>query len=68
MPGLAVDDLKRDARYYQAATNTILLDVMSNDLGGTAKTLFSVTDGDGNTLTQDFDLIAKDVGSSFSVR
>ena len=58
------DCLKSDSTLYNAATNTILLDVMANDKGGTAKSLFSVDDGDGNPITSDFDLICKDVDSS----
>ena len=37
---------------------------MANDLGGNAKTLFSVEDGDGNPLTADFDLLVKDVNAA----
>jgi VCBS repeat-containing protein len=58
------DLLKTDSTLYDSATNTILLDVMANDKGGSAKTLFSVDDGDGNPITSDFDLISKDVDSS----
>jgi VCBS repeat-containing protein len=60
------DLLKTDSTLYNSATNTILLDVMANDKGGSAKTLFSVDDGDGNPITSDFDLISKDVDSSGS--
>jgi len=60
-----LENLLRDnATIYNALTNTITLDVMSNDLGGNAKTLFSVEDGDGNALTADYTLLAKDVGST----
>jgi hypothetical protein len=52
------DLLKTDSTLYDSATNTILLDVMANDKGGSAKTLFSVDDGDGNPITSDFDLIS----------
>ena len=45
------DLLRSDATLYNVATNTVTLDVISNDLGGNAKTLFSVEDGDGNALT-----------------
>src|SRR5580765_2937962 len=58
------DLLRNDATLYNVATNTVILDVMSNDLGGNAKTLFSVEDGDGNALTADFDLLAKDVNAA----
>ncbi|WP_264267134.1 VCBS domain-containing protein, partial [Pararhizobium sp. BT-229] len=49
---------------YDAANKTITLNVMSNDLGGNAKSLFSVDDGDGNAITADYDLLAKDVGAN----
>ena len=58
------DLLKQNSTLYNSYTNTIFLDVMSNDLGGNAKTLFSVEDGDGNPITTDFDLITKDVNSA----
>ena len=56
--------LVSDSTIYNATTNTVTLDVMSNDLGGNAKTLFSVEDGDGNALTADYDLLAKDVNAA----
>ena len=37
---------------------------MSNDLGGNAKSLFSVEDGDGNALTADYTLLQKDVDAA----
>ncbi|WP_018236390.1 VCBS domain-containing protein [Ensifer sp. BR816] len=49
---------------YNPVSNTIILDVMANDLGGKAKSLFSVDDGDGNPITADYELLAKDVGST----
>ena len=58
------DVLRADGTLYNVATNTITLDVMANDLGGNAKSLFSVEDGDGNALTADFDLLMKDVDAS----
>ncbi|RIX26970.1 VCBS domain-containing protein, partial [Sphingomonas edaphi] len=58
------DDLRNNTTLYSIATSTIILDVMANDLGGKAKTLFSVEDGDGNPITADFDLLAKDVNSA----
>ncbi|WP_294123876.1 VCBS domain-containing protein [Sphingomonas sp.] len=58
------DLLRSNSTLYNTATNTILLDVMSNDLGGNAKSLFSVEDGDGNPITADFDLLAKDVNAA----
>src|SRR5258705_12488652 len=56
--------LVSDSTIYNPSTNTVTLDVMSNDLGGNAKTLFSVEDGDGNALTADYDLLAKDVNAA----
>ena len=56
------EDQLLSLQLYNAATKTITLDVMSNDLGGNAKTLFSVDDGDGNPITADYELLAKDVG------
>ena len=38
--------------------NIVTLNVMSNDLGGNAKTLFSIDDGNGNTNLTDFDLLS----------
>lgn len=35
------------------AGNIITLDVMSNDAGGNAKTLFAIDDGNGNTSLTD---------------
>src|SRR4249919_1293131 len=58
------DVLRNNASLYNVATKIITLDVMSNDLGGNAKTLFSVEDGDGNAITADFDLLAKDVNAA----
>src|SRR6476660_10620592 len=58
------DLLRANSTLYNVATGTVFLDVMANDLGGNAKTLFSVADGDGNALTADFTLLAKDVGSN----
>src|ERR1043166_3259828 len=55
------DLLRANSSLYNVATNTISLDVMANDLGGNAKALFSVDDGDGNPITSDFDLLYKDV-------
>ena len=58
------EDQLLSLQLYNAATKTITLDVMSNDLGGNAKTLFSVDDGDGNPITADYELLAKDVGAN----
>ena len=58
------DVLRANTSLYDAVTGTIFLDVMANDLGGSAKTLFSVEDGDGNPLTADFDLLVKDANAA----
>jgi len=61
------DLLRANSSLYNAATNTISLDVMANDLGGNAKALFSVDDGDGNPIDMtlpddDLDPIPRDDG------
>jgi VCBS repeat-containing protein len=43
------------------AGQVITLDVMSNDLGGNAKSLFAIDDGNGNPLAPDFELLNKDM-------
>ena len=58
------DLLRANSTLYNSYTNTILLDVMSNDLGGGAKALFSVYEGDGDLLDDDFELLVKDVDAS----
>ena len=45
------DVLYDDATLYDRDSKTVFLDVMSNDLGGKAKTLFSVDDGGTGALT-----------------
>src|SRR5262245_11066930 len=45
------------------AGNIITLDVMANDLGGNAKTLWSVDDGNGNTLAPEYELLVKDTAA-----
>src|SRR6266478_6259757 len=42
------------------AGNIMTLNVMSNDLGGNAKTLFSIDDGNGHTNLADYDLMNAD--------
>src|ERR1051325_2638790 len=42
-------------------TNFVRLDVMSNDLGGNAKKLWSIDDGNGNTNIADYDLVQSDM-------
>ncbi|MBS1191150.1 MAG: Type secretory pathway [Rhodocyclaceae bacterium] len=44
------------------ASNTILWDVLANDLGGNAKKLYSIDDGEGATALRD--LLASDVGKA----
>ena len=46
--------------------DVISLNVMGNDLGGKAKTLFSIDDGNGNALAADFQLLAPDVTNGVS--
>jgi VCBS repeat-containing protein len=48
---------------FNNATNTITLDVMSNDLGGNAKKLFSIDDGGTNTFLND--LLANNVNTGW---
>src|SRR5215216_3540488 len=43
------------------AGNVITLDVMVNDLGGNAQALFSIDDGNGNTIASDYELLNSDV-------
>src|SRR5262245_494871 len=45
---------------YSSTSNIITLNVMSNDLGGNAKTLWSIDDGNGNTLAPDYELLSQD--------
>src|SRR3954451_6524909 len=49
-----------------AIGNILSFDVMSNDLGGNAKTLYSIDDGNGNTLAPDAQLLLKDVVNGVS--
>lgn len=49
-----------------AVGNVISLDVMSNDLGGNAKQLFSINDGNGNALASDAELLTKDAVNGVS--
>src|SRR5712671_6121220 len=41
--------------------NVVTLNVMANDLGGNAKKLWSIDDGNGNTNVADYDLVASDM-------
>ena len=62
---LFLEDVLRTTRHSTTLPpRSSLLDVMANDLGGNAKSLFSVEDGDGNPITADFDLLAKDVNAA----
>jgi VCBS repeat-containing protein len=44
------DTLQQDSKVYNATTGYLTLDVMANDLGGNAKTLYSIDDGNGNPI------------------
>src|ERR1700720_116408 len=41
--------------------SVVKLDVMANDLGGNAKQLWSIDDGNGNTSAADYDLLSSDM-------
>ena len=58
------EDALRNSSLYNATTKAVTLDVMSDDLGGSAKSLFSIDDGNGNVLEPDFELLCKDVNTS----
>lgn len=44
------EDYLLDSTIFNATTNVVTLDVMSNDLGGNAKKLFSIADANGNPI------------------
>lgn len=44
------EELLQNSSIYNATTRTLTLDVMSNDLGGNAKSLFSIDDAEGNPI------------------
>ncbi|WVT76633.1 cadherin-like domain-containing protein (plasmid) [Sinorhizobium chiapasense] len=46
------EDQLKSSSLYNSSTNTITLDVMANDLGGKAKTLWSIDDGGSNFMTE----------------
>jgi len=46
------EDQLKASSLYNSSTNTITLDVMANDLGGKAKTLWSIDDGGSNFMTE----------------
>jgi hypothetical protein len=50
---------------YNNTTHILSLDVMSNDLGGAAKTLWSIDDGNGHTNLADYDLLSADTQGHF---
>jgi VCBS repeat-containing protein len=58
------EDALRNSSLYNATTKAVTLDVMADDLGGSAKSLFSIDDGNGNVLEPDFELLCKDVNAS----
>src|SRR6266481_360436 len=41
--------------------SVVKLDVLANDLGGSAKRLWSIDDGNGNTSSVDYDLLSSDM-------
>jgi len=53
------DALQLDPNVYDTDTGYLTLDVMANDLGGAAKTLYSIDDGNGNPLDPS-DLLSAD--------
>ncbi|MDE2411612.1 MAG: VCBS domain-containing protein [Sphingomonadales bacterium] len=48
---LSEDGLNTATSSYSALTRTLTLDVMANDLGGNAKSLFSIDDAEGNPIS-----------------
>src|SRR5690348_17344675 len=54
------EDYLLSSATYNNACNIVTLDVMSNDLGGNAKSLYSIDDGNGNTSLTDYDLLSSD--------
>ena len=60
------EDQLRASTIYNTTTNVISLNVMSGDLGGKAKMLWSIDDGNGNTLAPDYQLLAGDVSNGVS--
>jgi len=57
------EDILRDSTLFNIATNVMTLDVMSNDLGGNAKKLFSISDADGNAIDPSALLTADTAGT-----
>lgn len=58
------EDFLVSSGIYSGVSSIITLDVMSNDLGGKAKTLYSIDDGTGSPITTTYDLLVKDVDAS----
>ena len=46
---------------YNNSLNILSLDVTANDLGGNAKALYSIDDGNGHTSLADYDLLNSDM-------
>src|SRR4030095_15534596 len=49
---------------YNTSTRVLTLDVMSNDLGGKAKVLYSIDDGNGNAIP--YELLSQDAVNGVS--
>ena len=49
-------------------TNVVRMEVMANDLGGSAKKLWSIDDGNGNTSVADYDLVKSDMQGGMGKR
>jgi hypothetical protein len=58
------DQLLAPLSSYNNATNVVTLDVMSNDLGGNAKSLYSIDDGSAGFLT---DLLTNNVNTGWEL-
>jgi VCBS repeat-containing protein len=65
---LTEDALNGNGSTYDACYNTLKLDVMANDLGGKAKSLFSISDEYGNALDPaTTDLLTSNVNTGWEV-
>ncbi|MBT9475385.1 VCBS domain-containing protein [Polaromonas sp.] len=60
----AGDDTYSTVEDYLTGGGVLLLDVMNNDLGGKAKTLWSIDDGAGNPINQE-NLLGSDIGDGW---
>ncbi|WP_309625234.1 VCBS domain-containing protein, partial [Methylibium sp.] len=58
----AVDDLLMPVGLTEDSVNIVILDVMANDLGGNAKSLYSLDDGVSTGGTRPTDLLTQDLG------